>query len=228
MAFGIGATELALLTVMLFGGGGMLNIGVPMPPDAGLQSAAPPKCLVYVAHHGMATPDAGSTNAVEQLLAEPEVRGLSEELNRLAEAVIKKVPADEEPARLMAATLPTIGKTLLSQPFMIYVSSVIANPIAPDGHGGIVVSAGDQAPALRKALEAWEELYLTEEAIGQSVKESKVGDAELRQLPVPPGMPPVVWGVDGGYVFIAVGGGRATRSSNDCKRRHRLPIGCRS
>lgn len=208
--FGIGPVEMAVLAAMLFGGGAAASgVGVPLPPDAGLQSAAPPECVLYAAHFGLATPDAKSTNEVEKLLAESEIQDFSHELTRLAEEVVKKLPADEEPNRLMVATLPTIAKTLLSRPCMLYVASVDPNPIAPGGRGGLVVSAGDQAPALRKAIEAWEELYLTEAAIGQSVKESKIDGVDVRQLPTPPGVPPIVWGVDGGYVFLTVGKGEA-------------------
>jgi hypothetical protein len=174
-----------------------------------MQSAAPPECLVYLAHYGAAVPDAKSTNQFEQLLAEPEIVGLSQELDRLAEEAMKKIPTDDEPARLMAATLPTIGKTLLARPWMFYVASVQANPAAPDGRAGIVVAAGDRTAEFKKALSAWEEMYLTEAAFGKKVETSKEGDVELRRLPTQPGVPPVVWGVDGEYVFLTLGEGEA-------------------
>jgi hypothetical protein len=213
MAFGIGASELALLAALLFGGGGLSGIGVPLPPDAGLQSAAPQECVAYAAHHGSAAPDAKSSNQVEQLMAEPEIVAFSAELTRLAEEALKRMPAGEEPARTAAATLPTIMKTLLARPSMLYVSSIDPNPMAPNGRAGFVISAGEKSAALRGAMFAWEQVYLQQAGTTEPIVLSKEGAVELRKLPMPPGtppnLPPVVWGVNGDYVFITIGEGEA-------------------
>jgi hypothetical protein len=205
--------ELTLLAALLFGGGGLSGIGVPLAPDAGLQSAAPQECVAYFAHHGSAAPDAKSANHVEQLLAEPEIVAFSAELTRLAEEALKRMPADEEPARTAAATLPMIAKTLLARPSMLYVSSIDPNPMAPDGRAGLIVAAGDQSAALRGAMFAWEQIYLQQTGATEAIVLSKEGAVELRKLPMPPGtppnLPPVVWGVAGDYVFLTIGDGEA-------------------
>ena len=82
---GVGAAPLLLVAALLFGGGGLSAVGTPLPPDTGLQAAAPPTALVYVAHYGMTKPDPKSSNHFEQMLAEPENQAFLAELNRLAE-----------------------------------------------------------------------------------------------------------------------------------------------
>jgi len=206
---GIGVANLAVLAAILFGGGSAVNMGVPLPPDAGLQSAAPAECLLYAAHYGAAVPSAASTNHVERLLAEPEVQGFSVELTRLAKAALAKMPAADEPMRTVAATLPILAETLLARPSMLYVSSVDLPPAEPSAHAGYVVAAGENVGRVRTALLAWEALYLKELGGDRKVETSQSGTAELRSLPLPVPGPPLVWGVDGEYVFIAAGDGEA-------------------
>ena len=207
---GVGAAELLLIVAMMFGGGGLSAVGTPLPPDAGLQAAAPPTALVYVAHYGMTKPDPKSSNHFEQMLAEPENQAFLAELNRLAEETLKLVPADEEPAKLLGKTLPTLAKSLIARPSILYVADVAVNPIAPGGNGAFVIHAGDQIAALRDVVEQWERFYLTQIPPNQTVEKLTIEGVEVRRLPMPPQVPPVSWGVSGEYLFVAAGEGEAT------------------
>ena len=191
--------------LLLFGGGATLPIGVPLPPDAGLQGAAPPNAIIYAAHAGSGAPDPNSKNQVELMLAEPEVQGFLVEVERLINEGVKRIPTNTEEERVLASTLPVIGKTLLTRPSMLYVSDVKVPPQAPSANAALIVAAGAEVGKLTAALEEIEALIVKNFPPGQTVEKSEVGGAKLRKLPMPPGLPPVVWGVKGEYVFIAVG-----------------------
>jgi type II secretory pathway pseudopilin PulG len=202
-----GPAELAIISWMLlfFGGSGSLPVGVPLPPDAGLQSAAPPSALLYISHSGNTTPDPKSTNQVEKLLAEPEVQGFLGEARRLIDEVIKLAPKKNEREQALAASLPVIGKAVLSRPSMFYLSDVKLPPDVTTGNAAFVISSGDQTAALVASLEELERLIMMNFPPNMAVEKSEYDGAKLRRIPTPPGLPPVVWGVKGEYVFIAVG-----------------------
>ncbi len=206
---GIGAAELLVLAAIALGGGSLSTLGVPLPPDAGLHSAAPPECLAFAAHYGSKRPDPTSTNGLEQLLAEPEIAGLAEELLRLGHEALKKAPAGDESSRLAAETLPTIIATLLSRPNILYLASVKTPPAAPSANAGFVLHAGEKAAELQAAVESWERFYLSKVPPTMSVTKSRVGSTEVRRLPLPPGSPPVAWSMSGEYLIVAVGEGEA-------------------
>jgi hypothetical protein len=50
-------------------------------------------------------------------------------------------------------------------------------------------------------------MYLQQSGPDQETQVTQSGTAELRRLPLPPGVPPIVppviWGVDGEYVFLS-------------------------
>jgi hypothetical protein len=200
---GYSFASLAMLLALSLGGAGAP--GVPMAPDAGLQAAAPPECLAYIAYHGVAVPDPKSGNQLEQLMAEEEIQGLLVEVQRLVDEGLKQIPARTEQDRVMSQTVPVVAKALFARPSMIYLSKVSLPPDAPGANAGLVVYAGDQIESLTDALEELERFYLTQIPPNMAVEKSTVGGAELRKLPMPPGAPSVVWGVKDQYVFIAVG-----------------------
>lgn len=202
-----GPTELAIFSwiLLFFGGSGSLPVGVPLPPDAGLQSAAPPSALLYISHSGNTTPDPKSTNQVEKLLAEPEVQGFLGEARRLIDEVVKLAPKKNEKDQVLAASLPVLGKALLSRPSMLYLSDVKLPPDPTTANAALVVASGDQTAALVAALEELERLLMMNVPANLSVEKSEYDGAKLRTMPTPPGIPPIVWGVKGEYVFIAIG-----------------------
>ena len=69
-----GPAEMTVLwSMIMIGGlaGAPLSVP-PLPEDPALARIAPQECLWYMSAAGMATPDSGSANKTEQLLAEPE------------------------------------------------------------------------------------------------------------------------------------------------------------
>lgn len=211
---GLGAAELGVIALLLFGGAGVMpQAGVPLPPDAGLQSAAPPECLLYLASNGIGKPDPKSTNQIEQLLAEEEVQAFVGEVVRLAYEGLKQVPARSEQEQTLARNLPIVARALLTRPITAYLATVDLPPNAPGGHAALIVHAGEQAAELVEALEELEKLYMTQIPPNMSVEKSETAEGRLRKLPTPPQVPPVVWGVQGSYVFLAIGEGEAATVS---------------
>lgn len=200
----------ALLFLGGSGGGAPLG-GAPLPVDAGLQAAAPPECLFYASHHGLKAPDAASPNQFEQMLAEPENQAFLAELHRLAEQALKLVPPNDEPTKLLAATMPTLVQTLLAQPSMLYLADVVIPPQAPSASAGFVIRTGERTAAFRDAVEQWERFYLTQIPPNQAVETLTIEGVAVRRLPMPPQAPPVMWGVTGEYVFLTVGEDEASK-----------------
>ncbi|MGC3966366.1 MAG: hypothetical protein QM775_03040 [Pirellulales bacterium] len=210
MHVGVGFTEMLLAVVMLFGGGAAVApVGVPMEPDAGLQSAAPPECLFYFSYAGQGTPQADSKNQVEALFAEPEIQAFLGELDRLINEGLKKIPADNDEQRVVAENLPVVVRTLLSRPAILYLAQVDVpggpGGKPPGGNAAIVVNAGDRAAAVVNALEEFEKLYLANIPSNQPVEKIDIEGVGVRRLPMPPGAPPLAWGRKDDYIFIALG-----------------------
>ena len=68
-----------------------LPFGIPpAPEDAVIASVAPPHCLVYVNWAGTAAPDPASKSETEKMLAEPEVQGFLNGLNKVIAASLRK------------------------------------------------------------------------------------------------------------------------------------------
>jgi hypothetical protein len=206
---GIGAAKVAVMLLAIGAMGAMPQVGVPSAPDAGLQSAAPEEVLLYISKSGTDEADPKSSNQVEQLLAEPEVKDFIAEVSRLIDEGLAKVPATNEEERTLSRTLPVVAKTLLANPLMVYVSKVQVPPQMPGASGAIVVQAGDQVKPLVAALEELEQLLVSKMPPNMAVEKFEAEGVSMRRLPTPPGVPPVVWGVQGTYVFIAVGEGEA-------------------
>jgi hypothetical protein len=203
--FGVSPLEMTIVAALLFGGGATSAVGVPMPVDATLEAAAPAECLAYFAAHGVATPHAASTNHVEQLYAEEEIQAFLGEMNRLVGVALQRIPAGDEQQRAAIQGASVLAKAFLTRPNILYVTDVAVPPEQPSVNGALVLNAGDQLLAVQGALEDIERFYLTQVPPGQQVTTSSVGKVELRSLPMPPGAPPVVWGVAEPYVFLAVG-----------------------
>jgi len=203
---GLGPTELMIAAMMLFAGSASLpTLGVPLPPDTGMQSAAPPECLLYASYFGMAKPDPKSSNQVEQLLAEPEIQAFMVEIMRLADAGVERIRADDEQERTLKSVLPEIAKTLIARPVTFYVSKVSVPPNQPGVNAALVVHAGEHKAALVGALKALEGLYLKAIPKGGEVKTSTVAGTETHVLPTPPGAPKFAWSIQDEYVFLTIG-----------------------
>jgi hypothetical protein len=198
----VGFVWLMLLTA---GGGIGLPLGVPpLPEDAVLAKIAPEECLLYFASAGMAKADTKSTNQTERLFAEPELRTLAAEAEKLIRAQLKEAAKKGEPgAKTLAEDGPALVKVLLTRPLAAYVSQVKFIPKAPpDFRAGLVVHLGDEADAAKAALER----CLAAQVAGKS-RDVTVDGTTFHQVPLEPGGPELTWGVKGPYLFAAVGKG---------------------
>lgn len=192
-----------LVAALLFAGAAhAAPLGLPpLPPDPVLSQVAPDECLFYLALGGSGGADPASPNQTEQLLAEKEVQ----ELVRGAEAAVlnalrSRSGTDDLPKIEAVWMLATAG---LSRPAAAFISKITASQdTPPDIEAGLVVNTGDDTAQVQQAIE----LLLT--ASGQKpadAREIVVEGVKLRQLPLPPGGPPVYWGIEGRYLMVSVG-----------------------
>jgi len=188
---------------MLGSGGGVgLPLGVPpLPEDALLGKIAPEECLIYVSSAGMAKADAKSSNHTERLFAEPEVRHLAAEVERLIRTGLKESAKGQKPeARALADTMPGLVKVFLTRPFALYVKDVKPVPQgAPRVRAGLVVSLGDDADKVRAALKA------LPGALPIKGKDVTVEGMTFHQLTIQPDGPEITWGIKDGYLYAATG-----------------------
>jgi hypothetical protein len=193
----------AFLFMLLAGGGVGLPLGVPpLPPDRVVTASAPEDCVFYFSSAGMAKADPRSTNQTERLLAEPEVRHLGTEIERLIRSGLKQA-AQGKPAeaRTLAEDGPTLVRALLTRPLALYVTQIkVASGQPPQVQAGAVLSLGDDAAEVQAALDRLYGLIR-----GQS-REITVGDRVFHQTPLGPGAPEITWGVKGSYLYAATSG----------------------
>jgi hypothetical protein len=192
--------------MMLFGAGGVgIPLGVPpLPEDPALAKIAPEDCLLYFSSAGMAKPDARSNNQTERLFAEPEVQKVAFEVEKLIRAQLKESVKQKKPEeQALAEDGPTLVKALLTRPLALYVAQV--KPAAkgpPEVRAGAVVSLGEDADALKAALQR----SLAALGAGQA-KEVTIDGATFYRLACGPDGPELTWGVKGKYLFAATGPG---------------------
>ena len=119
---------------LALGGGVGLPLGVPpLPEDPLLGKVAPEECLAYFACSGMAKPQAGSPNHTEQLFAEPQVRNLAAQAERLIRARLAEATGLDATGQALAGEGPTLVKALLTRPLALYLGRV---KVAPGGAPG--------------------------------------------------------------------------------------------
>jgi hypothetical protein len=179
------------------------------PPDAGLLAVTPAECIAYLSSPGSRKIEPGSKNQLDQLMAEPEIQDFITELKRLADEIPKHLPPGSPEQEALGKSLPVVAKALFTRPVMAYVSKVTLPPQAPSANAAVVVNAGDELDAFLEALGVLETLYISNAARGAEVVVTKDGTATLRRLPTPPQAPPLSWGVQGNYVFLALGNNEA-------------------
>lgn len=193
----------SLIAALLFAGAAhAAPLGLPpLPPNPVLSQVAPDECLFYLALSGSGGADPASPNQTEQLLAEKEIQ----ELVRAAEAAVlnalrSRSGPDDLPKIEAVWKLATVG---LSRPAAAFITKITASQdTPPDIEAGLLVNTGDDTAQVQQAIE----LLLT--SSGQKpadAREIVVEGIKLRQLPLPPGGPPVYWGTEGQYLMVAVG-----------------------
>ncbi len=199
---GIGLIEMLMLIGL--GGGAGLPLGVPpAPEDPTLARIAPEQCLYYTSWAGMAEPDPASENQTEQLLAEPEVRHLLNEIGRLIETGVRRQVGREGPqAEKLADDAIGWAKTLLTHPAAFFVAEAKFSPQGPEVQAGAIVRVGDQADKLKAQLEQYQTMFLPEAAEKIEID----GDSWYR-IQLDPQTPPITWGVKKSYLIVGVGEG---------------------
>jgi hypothetical protein len=198
VAFG----PLALLVLLGLGGGIGLPLGIPpQKEDSLLGRVAPEECLFYLSSAGTAEPDPKSPNQTEQLLAEPEVKTLLEQVDAAISKGIQTAAARqglEEAAQVQLAA--KVVKALLTRPAALFVASAAMGPKGPDVRGGLVVYLGDDAADWRTTLEAQQKRLPP-----GSVQPVSIEASVFYRLALGPGVPPITWGVRGKYLIAGVG-----------------------
>jgi hypothetical protein len=162
---------------------------------------APPQCLFYTTWSGMAEADGKSPNHTEQLLAEPEVRFMIEELHKRL-TVHGVAWAREEHPELAPLVEDAVkwGTVLLTHPGAIFVSRPRVTLSGPDLRAGMVFHVGPQAAELKTTLEAHQQKYLPGAA--QPVE---IAGQTWHRITLSPAAPPITWGIWGEYLVVGVG-----------------------
>jgi len=196
---GIGVME--LLIVMVLGGGVGIPFGIPPgPEDPMLARIAPEKCIYYTTWAGMATADADSSNETEQLLAEPEIKCLAAEVERLIDAGIRISVRGSGARNDLIRKVPMLAKTLIAHPAAVFVESVEMGPAGPNGSAAIVVNLGDATGAISSLLETF-----NTELPPQLLRAVRIDGAEFFQIQPGRGAPVVTWGMHDNYLIVAAG-----------------------
>ena len=206
------ATGFMELLLILFFGGGSLNLPVGLPPEAEdpkMSQVAPEQALIYLSWAGTADADGKSANASERLLADPQVKFFAKKLEDAIVGTIKaQMRRDEEQALLKHGHL--LIKQMLLRPTTIYVAKADLFNDAPNIEAGLVINFGKDAAAAKIALEALEAMIAKE--LGKEFEVMPAKDGGLRRMPIPDNDAPLVaWGFEGDYMMLAVGKETATR-----------------
>ena len=198
VAFG----PLALFVLSGLGGGVGLPLGIPpQKEDPVLARVAPEECLFYLSSAGMAEPDPKSPNQTEQLLAEPEIKTLLEQVEKAIGKGVETAAAREGPEEVAKARLAVRAvKTLLTRPAALFVASVAMGPKGPDVRGGMVVNLGDDADDWKKAIEAQQK-----NLPAGSAQTVSIGASVFYRLTLGTDAPPITWGIRGKYLIVGVG-----------------------
>ena len=187
------------------GGGAGLPLGVPPEPQPPVMTrVAPEECLFFTTWSGVAAPDAQSANPTEQLLAEPEVRHLLSEIERLVRAAVADKARAAFPAEQAADAEKAVDlvKLLLTRPVTLFVSSAKMTPAGPDVRGGAVVYVGDRVLEVKAFLEKYQKQFL-----GEAFTSVQLAGGEWHQVKVVPDGPAINWGTRGQCLVVAVGDG---------------------
>jgi len=190
--------------VVLFGlGSGMgLPLGIPPgPEDPVLANVAPQECLIYLSWAGRAQPDPNSPNQTEQLLAEPEIRALAAEVERLVRKGMGEAMGRDDPdAAQVANEIIDLAKTIAQRPAAIFLSAAEPAGDFPDVRGAALMNLGDELGRVKSFLEQHQRTLLQDR-----VQPAQVGGQAWHRISLGEGLPAVFWGARGSHLIVAVG-----------------------
>ncbi|MHB8957563.1 MAG: DUF1559 family PulG-like putative transporter [Pirellulaceae bacterium] len=191
-----------LLLIVLLGGGVGVPLGVPpQEPDPMLANIAPAECLYYSSWVGVAKPDAASTNQTEQLLAEPEVKLLLDELQAIAQRAISKLGAhSRSQEQLVMQKIPALARVLLTHASALFVESVTPGSNGIDVQGALVVNLGDDRPQVEQVLKS-----IRPQIPPELVREIDIEGHACVRLQPRPEAPAFTIGFHEQYLIVAVG-----------------------
>jgi hypothetical protein len=198
-ATGFGFLPLTMWIAMLG-----LPMGVPpLPEDPMMAKIAPEQCLFYLSSAGVAEPNAKSDNQLEQLLAEPEVRQMSADVERLIDqALAKAVKQPGGLAGLNADEAAMLAKLFISCPKAVYLADLkIQRNGPPQIRAGALLGLGDSADKVKALLAA---------KLGNGPFQKSESDGTTwYQFQPAPDAPLFKFGVKDGYFVLGVGDGEA-------------------
>ena len=148
----------------------------------------------------MAEADANSSNQTEQLLAEPEIKRFTAELEKLIDASIATATRRAGPEGDLIRQLPLLIKTLLSHPAAMFVEAVNVGPNALDGRTALVVNLGDRSAKIQAAIK----LLASQLPPGQ-VQQVQIDGTSFSQFKPVPQAQVISWGVHDNYLIVAAG-----------------------
>ena len=117
-------------------------------------------------------------------------------------------------AAMIAENVLPLAEIGLTRPGVLFVSKLDVKPAdfgppSVDLQGGLVLSAGPRAEALRTIIGRFEEMV--PEGFRDEIKTVEMGGVKFKQLPMPPRAPSVMYGFRGDYFIIALGEGSAEK-----------------
>jgi len=196
----LGWTLLSLLAAFL-------PFGIPPEEEEAVMSyVAPDDCVAYATWAAMATPNPASANQTEQLLAEPELKAFVAAIERnvlaAALAAAKKEGTPPEKADRIGNAVVLWIRSVLTRSGALYVSRLVPREQEIDLEGALLLSAGDTAAELERALL---EILTEQEA---PIEQTTIAGRKFHKLNLPGASPlAVVWGADAGYLKIGLGAG---------------------
>jgi len=201
MAAGPGVGFVQMLLIVLLGGGIGVPLGVPpREPDPVLVNLAPPECLYYTAWVGTAEADAASDNQTEQLVAEPEVQAFLAELESLARQAVVKFAGRSQLDQAITGAIPSLARSLLTSPTIIFVERVTPQPQGPDIRGALVTNLGDNAEAVKETLQK-----IRRQLPPRVLQDVEIGGVSCVRIQSDPKVPAVTVGFHDSYLIVAVG-----------------------
>ena len=189
---------------LMIGGGLGIPLGVPpAPEDPILAQVAPDNVMYYARWTGMAEPDGGSGNQVEQLMAEEEFQAFVQGLNKQIDGATALMGQQGDPkAALTSRVMPLFGKTLLTHPTAIFVSEFELKPGGADIQGALVVRLNEAEEGIKEALESLhDEIFAN---LGATVD---IAGTTFDQFRPDPAAPLFTWGTHEGLFILGLGEG---------------------
>lgn len=183
MMAGVGFGIVELILMMAFGGNG-LPIGMPpLPEDARLYQVAPDQVIYYTTWMGMATPEEGSDNTTEAMLARPEIRHLLKKIDSEFMAFINAQADDLRPDEAEASKLiASMTHDLLLHHTAVYVTDFKIE--SPEVSGALVSRVGAERAV--EIVTQIKELLKAEFTDGE-LEELQVEGQQVLQLTSPTG-----------------------------------------